>query len=180
MFCEPGSSVSISTGYGLYGPGIESRWGRDFSPTSRPTLGPTQPPVQWVPGLSRGVVLTTYPLLAPMLRMSRAIPLLPPLGPWWPVIGWTSPFYHTIQYKINAFVWYGNGRCQLHYWTVGIKIYFTKTNDSVSTLCEMWLWSNSKSFQRSTSLMDLFHLHTMPFRVVAIGSCTPLRILQAS
>jgi hypothetical protein len=48
------SSVSIATGYGMDGPGIESRWGRDFSHTSRPALRPTQPPVQWVPGLSRG------------------------------------------------------------------------------------------------------------------------------
>jgi hypothetical protein len=32
----PGSSVSIATGYGLDGPGIESRWGWDFSHTSRP------------------------------------------------------------------------------------------------------------------------------------------------
>jgi hypothetical protein len=31
----PGSSVGIATGYGLDGPGIESRWGRDFSHTSR-------------------------------------------------------------------------------------------------------------------------------------------------
>ena len=51
---QPGSVVGIATAYGLNGPGIESRWGRDFSQMSRPILRPTQPPVQWVPGLSRG------------------------------------------------------------------------------------------------------------------------------
>jgi hypothetical protein len=48
------SSVGIATRYGLHGPGIESRWGRDFPHSSRPALGSTQPPIQWVPGLSRG------------------------------------------------------------------------------------------------------------------------------
>jgi hypothetical protein len=52
--CGPGSSVGIATDYGLDCPGIESRWRRDCSHTSRPVLRPTQPPVQWVPGLSRG------------------------------------------------------------------------------------------------------------------------------
>jgi hypothetical protein len=50
----PGNVVSISTAYGLDGPGIESLWGRDFPHLSRPALRPTQHPVQWVPGISRG------------------------------------------------------------------------------------------------------------------------------
>jgi hypothetical protein len=61
------SSVGIATRYGLDGLGIESRWWRDFQHTSRPTLGLTQSPIQWVPGHSRGesgrgVELTTHPI----------------------------------------------------------------------------------------------------------------------
>jgi hypothetical protein len=54
FFSGPGSLVGIVTAYRLDGPGIESRWGQDFLHLSRPVLRPTQPPVQWVPGLSRG------------------------------------------------------------------------------------------------------------------------------
>jgi hypothetical protein len=40
-FHGPGSSASIATDYRLDGSGIECRWGRDFSHTSRPALRPT-------------------------------------------------------------------------------------------------------------------------------------------
>ena len=49
-----GSVVGIAISYGLEGPGIESRWGPDSPHLSRPALGPTQPPVHWVPGPFRG------------------------------------------------------------------------------------------------------------------------------
>jgi hypothetical protein len=68
------SSVGIATGYGLDGTGeVTHRFVQ--------ALRPTQPPVQWVPGLSRGlsargVVLTTHPLLAPRVKLYLSSPLL--------------------------------------------------------------------------------------------------------
>jgi hypothetical protein len=55
QYCQRGrdSVVSMATRYGLDGLGIKCRWGRDFLHLSRPALGPTQPPIQWVPGLSQ-------------------------------------------------------------------------------------------------------------------------------
>ena len=49
----PGSSVGIVTDYGLDGPGSNPGGDEIFRPF-RPALGLTQPPVKWVPGLSRG------------------------------------------------------------------------------------------------------------------------------
>ena len=48
------SSVGMATRYGPDGPVIEPLLGRDFPPPSRQALGPSQPPIQWVPGLSWG------------------------------------------------------------------------------------------------------------------------------
>jgi hypothetical protein len=86
-----GSSGGIVSDYGL-----DDRIGRSrFDPrqgqifllalASRPALGPTQPPIQWVPGVlspgvksGRGVTLTTHPHLVPRLRMSRSYTFSPP------------------------------------------------------------------------------------------------------
>ena len=53
IMCGPGSSLGIATDYGLDAPGSNPGGDEIFRP-SRPALGPTQAPVQWVPGLSRG------------------------------------------------------------------------------------------------------------------------------
>jgi len=45
--------VSVVIDYGLEGPG-SNLGGDEFFRPSRPVLEPTQPPVKWVPGLSRG------------------------------------------------------------------------------------------------------------------------------
>ena len=82
-FGGPGSIVGIATGYGLDGPGIESRWGARFS-APVPT-GPGAHPASCAmgtgsfPGVKSGrsVTLTPHPLLVPRSRKGRAIPLLP-------------------------------------------------------------------------------------------------------
>ena len=53
MHFGSGSSVGIATDYGLDGPGSNPGGDEIFRP-SRPVLGSTQPPVKWVPSLSRG------------------------------------------------------------------------------------------------------------------------------
>ena len=53
--CGGGGSVfGIAKRYGLDGQGIESQWGRYLPHRSRLALGPTQPPIQWVPGVIHG------------------------------------------------------------------------------------------------------------------------------
>ena len=81
-YCGLGSVVAIATGYGLGGPGIESRWGSRFSAPVQ--TGPGAHPASCTMGTGcflgvksgQGVTLTPYPLLVPWSRKGRAIPLL--------------------------------------------------------------------------------------------------------
>jgi len=83
------SSVGIATCYGMYGPWIESRWRRDFPHLSRPAaLGPTQRPVQWLLGLSRGkAALTSPPPPRSVVKDRVEQYLYSPSGPSWPALG---------------------------------------------------------------------------------------------
>jgi hypothetical protein len=69
---------------------------KDFSSSLcvQTALGPTQPPVQRVPGVlspglkrGRGVTLTTHPHLVPRSRMSRSYTSSPPQASPWRVAG---------------------------------------------------------------------------------------------
>jgi hypothetical protein len=73
---------------------------------SRPALGLTQPPVQWVPGLlspgvkgGRGVTLTTHPHLVPRSWMSRSCNSSPPCastGVMWDYFNLLINIYYTM------------------------------------------------------------------------------------
>jgi len=78
-----GCAVDIATGYGLDGPGIESRWGARFSAPVQ--TGPGAHSVSCTmgtgsfPGVKSGwgVTLNPHPLLVPWSGRGRAIRLLP-------------------------------------------------------------------------------------------------------
>jgi hypothetical protein len=74
-----GSSVSFMSDYGLDDRGSIPETIFPLASASRPALGPTQRPVQWIPEVlsagikrGRGVTLTTHTHLVPRLRMSRS------------------------------------------------------------------------------------------------------------
>ena len=75
--------IRLATGWTVRGsnPG----GGRDFPHLSRLALGPTQPPVQWVPGLSRskerpGRDADPSPPSSAMVKKEQSYTCIPPMG----------------------------------------------------------------------------------------------------
>jgi hypothetical protein len=82
------SEVGIATRYGLDGPGIESQWWQDFPHPSRAALGPTQPPIQWVPGVKQpGRDVDHLPPTSAEVKERVEQYLYSPSGLSWPVTG---------------------------------------------------------------------------------------------
>jgi hypothetical protein len=87
------SSVITESDYGLGDRGSIPTTGERIFPlasVSRPALGPTQPPVQWVPGVlspgvkrSQGMTLTTHPQSSAAVNNEYELYVLSPLAPLW-------------------------------------------------------------------------------------------------
>jgi hypothetical protein len=98
--------------YGLNGPGIESRWGWDFPHPSRTALGPTQPPIQWVPDRSRGYQAAgswCWPHIPSSAEVKERVELYlySSSGPSWTVLGWPLPLPYLI-FKMCTYVFSGS------------------------------------------------------------------------
>jgi hypothetical protein len=97
-------SVGIATRYGLGGPRIEFRWGRNFPHPSRPALGPTQPLTRTVgtgpfPGVKQpGRGIHHPPLSSSEIKESRAIYL----HPLWVLVAAVAQLVEALRYKLGG------------------------------------------------------------------------------
>jgi hypothetical protein len=154
------SSVGIATRYGLGGPRIESRWGRNFPNSSKQALGPIQPPVIWVPGLPRGkaVGVWRWPPTPSSAEVKERVELhiYSPSGASWSLVRWTWPLplsfssYNVLwkwKYRLQFFVDSFPASFQLIlecYLKLGHDCFllytFQSINDQRSTICDLNYW----------------------------------------
>ena len=86
-----GPGVGIATRYGLEGPGIKSRWVRNFPEPFILALRATQPPVQWIQGVKRpGRGVDHPPASTAEFKGRVELYLYSRSGTSWPVLGWTQ------------------------------------------------------------------------------------------
>jgi len=188
VFCEeifagyyenrgPGSSVGIATGYGLNGPGIESRGEARFSAPVQ--TGSGAHPASYTTGTGsfpvvksgRGVTLTPHPLLVPWARKSRAIHLLL----LWAVrsvqsfsactrVHFTFTFSFTMRIKSKG---------QIH-WVKNRQSFLTARRTAVA----QWLRCCAIYRKVAGSIPDgvtgIFHWHIPPDRTIVLRSTQPL------
>jgi hypothetical protein len=98
---------------------------------SRPALGPTQPPVQWVLGVlspgvkrGRGMTLTTHPHPVPRSRMSRSYTSSPPSA--YMACRETALLYFTLLSYVFYFV--SSEICFLIFYIICVLQYFSCIN----------------------------------------------------
>jgi hypothetical protein len=89
--------AGIATRYGLDGPGIKCRLGRDFPHPSRLALGPTHLPIQWVSdlfpeGKAAGAWRWLFTPSSAEVQERVELYLYSPSGSSWPVLGRTLLF----------------------------------------------------------------------------------------
>jgi len=105
-------SVGITPRYGLDGPGIESRWRRDFPHPSR--LGPGAHPAsctigtRFFPGVKRpGCGVDHPPPSSTEVKERVELYLYSAPGSSSPVIRWPLPFVHAlIMWLFSIMIWY--------------------------------------------------------------------------
>ena len=89
------SAVGIATCYRLEGPGIESRWRRDFPHLSRPALGHT-PDTGSIHGVKRpGRDVDHPPPSSAEVEERIELYLYSSSGPFWPILRRTLPLHNS-------------------------------------------------------------------------------------
>jgi hypothetical protein len=171
-------SVWLRTGR----PGFDPRQRQNIFPltsVSRPALGPTQPPVQWVPGAlspavkrGRGVMLTTHPLLVLRLR-KRSYTSSHRNAPLWsvtePLVVWVLYRRHTTSIRKTK-LW-----SSVHSDVTGIyrspvqrNIFPSSLHDHINkhdltvmrSFYSLWAQSSHRSILHYSNVRNVFYEHS--------------------